>query len=59
MFYLMGVIKQEFRLNITWNYLENGHGKGAADVVGVAINRKADEMLAQGTRCNEALCKTY
>ena len=28
MFYLMGVIQQQFCLKITWNYLESGHGKG-------------------------------
>ena len=48
MFYLMGVIQQEFRLKITWNYLESGHGKAA-------IKRKADKMVAHGTDIGDAM----
>ena len=32
-----------------WNCLEAGHGKGAADGVGAALKRKADEIVSQGT----------
>ena len=52
MFYLMGVIQQEFRLKITWNYLEGGHG--AADG-GAAIESEADKMVAHGTDISDAM----
>lgn len=32
----------------TWNYLEAGHGKGAADGVGAVCKRTADRTVAQG-----------
>ena len=34
--------------SVIWNYLESGHGKGAADGVGAAIKRSADRLIAQG-----------
>ena len=55
MFYLMGVIQQEFRLKITWNYHESGHGKRAVDGAGAAINRKTDQMVAHRTDIPEAM----
>jgi hypothetical protein len=33
----------------TWNFFEAGHGKGAADGVGGALKRKADNLLRHGT----------
>ncbi|CAK6978575.1 uncharacterized protein LOC114571525 [Scomber scombrus] len=33
---------------VTWNFLEAGHGKGPADVVGAAVKRRADDIIAQG-----------
>ena len=32
-------------VNATWNYLEAGHGKGAADGIGAAIKRQADSIV--------------
>lgn len=32
----------------TWNYLESGHGKGAADGVGAVCKRTADRYVGQG-----------
>lgn len=34
--------------NITWNYHEAGHGKGAPDGVGGTCKRTADRIVAQG-----------
>lgn len=30
----------------TWSFFEAGHGKGAADGVGAALKRKADNLVA-------------
>lgn len=32
----------------TWNYLEAGHGKGAADSVGAVVKRTADAFVNKG-----------
>lgn len=32
----------------TWSFFEAGHGKGAADGVGAALKRKADNLVAYG-----------
>lgn len=32
----------------TWNYLEAGHGKGAADGVGAVVKRTADAFVNKG-----------
>lgn len=34
-------------LEFTWNYLESGHGKGAADGVGGVLKRTCDRLVAQ------------
>lgn len=33
---------------VTWNFLESGHGKGPADGVGAAVKRTADALVAKG-----------
>lgn len=33
----------------TWNFLEAGHGKGAADGIGSVLKRTADNLVSQGT----------
>lgn len=33
---------------ITWNYSEAGHGKGAPDGIGAVIKRTADRLVAEG-----------
>lgn len=38
----------------TWNFLESGHGKGAADGVGVVIKRAADKAVE--TRGKDIIC---
>ena len=35
--------------NATWNFFESSHGKGAADGVGGAVKRRADDLLRHGT----------
>lgn len=34
-------------INLSWNYTEAGHGKGAPDGVGATLKRTADRMVAQ------------
>ena len=41
-----------FRLGykkVVWNFLEAGHGKGAADGIGAVAKRTADRLISQGT----------
>lgn len=35
-------------ISFTWNYLEAGHGKGAADGIGAVCKRTADRMVREG-----------
>lgn len=39
-------------LNFTWNYSVAGHGKGAADGIGAALKRTADQLIAHGEDIN-------
>ncbi|WAR13399.1 hypothetical protein MAR_027579 [Mya arenaria] len=41
----------------TWNYLEAGHGKGAADGIGATVKRTADSFVLTGhdVKCAEDL----
>lgn len=36
----------KFCKNLTWNYSESGHGKGAPDGVGGILKRTADQLVA-------------
>lgn len=38
----------KFCKNLTWNYSESGHGKGAPDGVGGTWKRTADQLVAKG-----------
>ena len=38
----------------TWNFFESGHGKGAADGIGAALKRAADDLVARGTDIPDA-----
>ncbi|XP_041367923.1 uncharacterized protein LOC121382530 [Gigantopelta aegis] len=38
----------EFGLEVRWNYLESGHGKGPCDVLGGSVKRSADMAVKQG-----------
>ena len=38
------IIQNKFKYS-TWNFLEASHGKGAADGVGAAVKRKADNLV--------------
>jgi hypothetical protein len=40
--------------HVTWNFLEAGHGKGAADGVGGAVKRSADSHVANGGQITDA-----
>jgi hypothetical protein len=40
----------------TWNYLEAGHGKGAADGVGGVLKRSADRIVSHGKDLPDAVC---
>ena len=35
-------------LYITWSFLEAGHGKGAADGIGVTLRSSTDRLVAEG-----------
>lgn len=39
---------KEHGCSVTWNFLAPGHGKGAADGIGGAIKRNADDAVARG-----------
>lgn len=48
-FYFASVIPLEMGYKYaTWNFLEAGHGKGAADGIGGALKRKADRLVSEG-----------
>ena len=48
-FYLIAEKMKQYGLNaIWWNFSESGHGKGAADGVGAALKRAADQFVANG-----------
>ena len=40
--------------NVTWNFLEAGHGKGPADGIGGSIKRSADRFVANGSDITNA-----
>ncbi|CAH1119454.1 unnamed protein product [Phaedon cochleariae] len=50
MFYLIGSkLAEILEVNeISWNYFESGHGKGAVDGVGGCLKRSADRLVACG-----------
>lgn len=50
MFHIISALSTDFPeiINITWNYSEAGHGKGAPDGVGAVIKRTADNALTYG-----------
>ena len=51
MFHLLRYYAQELFpdiQNLTWNYTEAGHGKGAPDGVGGTLKRTADRIVAEG-----------
>lgn len=50
-FYIISQLFNDFAqiTEITWNYTEAGHGKGAADGVGAVIKRTADFEVNHGT----------
>lgn len=55
MFYLLLKHTQELFpgiQNLTWNYTEAGHGKGAPDGVGGTLKRTADRIVAEGKDVN-------
>jgi hypothetical protein len=70
-FYLFSTLLFERGFNGgTWNFMEAGHGKGAADGVGGVIKRLADSMVARGVDipnaktlfdniCNESSVSVY
>lgn len=35
-------------MELTWNYLEAGHGKGTADGIGGTVKRTADRLVTLG-----------
>ncbi|CAG9791138.1 unnamed protein product [Diatraea saccharalis] len=49
-FYLIATrFFEEYRFDdLTWNFFESGHGKGAADGIGGSIKRLADHIVASG-----------
>lgn len=48
-FYLASTIPSRFGISwVSWNFLEAGHGKGAADGIGGAVKRSADRLVAEG-----------
>ncbi|XP_028458300.1 uncharacterized protein LOC114571525 [Perca flavescens] len=47
-FLLINVPYQMGWKRVTWNFLEAGHGKGPADVIGAAVKRRADDLIARG-----------
>ncbi|CAH0726839.1 unnamed protein product, partial [Brenthis ino] len=49
-FFIISQLQQQFPNlnNVTWNYLESGHGKGAPDGIGAVIKRTADACVRFG-----------
>lgn len=49
-FYIISVLHKDFPQlkEITWNYSEAGHGKGAPDGIGAVIKRTADNLVTFG-----------
>ena len=47
--YLMSTIPFDMGYSdVSWNYYEVGHGKGAPDGVGAAMKRNADDLVSHG-----------
>ena len=40
--------------SVTWNFLESGHGKGAAGGLGAAVKREADRFVSNGLDISDA-----
>ena len=54
-FYLFTEIPSQYGFKTaTWNYLESGHGKGAADGVGAVVKRLADRIVSHGKDVTDA-----
>lgn len=47
-FYLLTTSLPQFQ-EVTWNFFEASHGKGAPDGIGGALKRSADSLLKRGT----------
>ena len=54
MFHLMATGKKLLGLELSWTYLEAGHGKGPCDCVGGAVKRVADQEVNKGSLIQNA-----
>lgn len=52
-FHLLSSYAQQEKVNVSWIFLEAGHGKSAADGIGACIKRCADDTVKSG---GDVLC---